>query len=36
MLNALGDIIAQLVFEQGADFDWKRLSIFTLLVGGGD
>ena len=32
LLNGLGDVIAQRQFEQGKDFDWKRCSIFTLLV----
>ncbi len=32
LLNGLGDVIAQSQFEQGKDFDWKRCSIFTLLV----
>ncbi len=34
VLNGLGDIIAQLGFEKGHDFDWRRLGVFTLLVGG--
>ena len=32
LLNGLGDVIAQRQFEQGKEFDWKRCSIFTLLV----
>ena len=34
VLNGLGDIIAQLGFEKGRDFDWRRLGVFTFLVGG--
>lgn len=30
-LNALGDVLAQVAFGDGAPFDWKRLGIFTLL-----
>ena len=32
ILNGLGDAIAQLVFEKGADFDWRRCAIFSFLV----
>ncbi|GAB4814665.1 hypothetical protein N2152v2_001711 [Parachlorella kessleri] len=31
VLNGLGDIIAQLGFEKGHDFDWRRLGVFTFL-----
>lgn len=33
LLNGLGDVVAQLLFEKGQSFDWKRLGIFSFLVG---
>lgn len=32
LLNALGDILAQLVVDKKDKLDWKRLGIFTFLV----
>jgi hypothetical protein len=33
LLNALGDVLAQLYLEKNSKLDWKRLGIFTLLGG---
>ena len=33
LLNGLGDVVAQLLFEKDEEFNWKRLGIFTFLVG---
>lgn len=32
LLNALGDVLAQLVVDKNEKLDWKRLGIFTILV----
>ena len=32
LLNALGDILAQLVVDKNEKLDYKRLGIFTILV----
>lgn len=31
VLNALGDVLAQLTVDRDKPFDWKRLGIFTFL-----
>jgi hypothetical protein len=33
LLNALGDVLAQKVVDKNDTLDWKRLGIFTVLVG---
>lgn len=35
LLNAAGDVLSQLFFEEGEGFNWKRTLTFGFLVGPG-